>query len=78
MVSVSEFAGGEVKIPLHHLPLLPPPQLHRYQLVLSVFLILIDSRVSYIPLRYTVMIKNLGHDRCSKVIGSEKDAMELS
>jgi hypothetical protein len=59
MVSVSEFAGDEVKIPLHHLPLLPLLRLHRYQLVLSVFLILIDSHVSYIPLTLYINDKKI-------------------
>lgn len=74
-VSVSEFVGDGVKIPLRHFPLSPQPPLHRYQLVLSIFLVLLDSYVSYIPLRctsmlqYTVMIRKLGHDRCGKGIG---------
>lgn len=53
MASVSEFVGDAVKIPLHHLLLSPPPPLRRCQLVLSMFLVLIDSYVSYIPLRFT-------------------------
>jgi hypothetical protein len=81
MTSVSEFAGDEVKIPLHHLPLFPSPPLHRCQLVLSMFLVLIDSYVSYTLLRstsmlqYTVMIRKLGmiDDGTGE---SEKHAME--